>query len=173
MDHQQKQGTDPASFSRVWNRVSAANGGSQIEVRKSEDRPEAAPPGQEEFICQRIQAELVDYHTCARLVNNSFGGQIIRAIARDELSQARRLSTAGFLLTGAWFFPIREAAPLPFQNWQDGMRTVFLRAREAAEQYHSAGEKAEDPSLGDLFGRLAEEENLHALRIRTALEHWG
>lgn len=171
MNQQQNPGADSASFARVWNRVSAANGGSQIEVQP-EGQAEPSS-GQSEFLRQRIQAELVDYHTCARLVSGSFAGQLMRAIAGDELSQARRLSTADFLITGAWFFPVRESPSLPFQNWQDGMRAVFLRARQGAEEYHRAANQTGDPSLRELFSRMAEEENLHALRIRTALEHWG
>lgn len=173
MDHPQRQGADPASFARVWNRVSAANGGSQIEIQKPAEQGAPSAQGQEEFLHRRILAELADHRTCARLAGGSFGGQMIRAIAGDKLSQARRLSAACFLLTGKWFFPLREAAPLPFQNWQEGMRTVFLRAGQGAEEYHGAAEQAEDPSLRDLFRRLAEEERLHALRIQNTLAHWG
>lgn len=173
MDYQQRQGTDSASFARIWNRVSTANGGRQIEVQKPEAHSESTSQRQDDFIPQRIRAELVDHHTCARLVNNSFSGQMMRAITEDELFQARRLSTANVLITGKWFFPIREATPLSFRNWHDGMRTAFLRARKAAEEYHCAAEKSDDPSPQELFNHLAEDENLHALRIRTALEHWG
>ncbi len=171
-----RQALDPQQFARVWGRVTEAGGDSRLQVIPFARKQESLGKGSvchNRFLRQRVREELTDWRTCTWLASFGPGWQTMRSVAGDELCQAKRLSTASFLITGEQYFPRQQCQALRSPSWQEGMRTMFLRAKEAAELYRREADQTRDDSLRELFQSLSQEESLHALHIRRALERWG
>lgn len=170
MEHSNSQTPDAAAFARVWSRVSAAGGGGGVQ---SPQVPQPSPPDTEEFLRRRIRAALTTSQTCAKLAYAGLFPPLLRTMAGEELYAARRLSTALFLRAGEKYFPRGECGALTFSDGREGMRQLYLRAQEEAEEFRQAAQQNRDPTLTQLLHTLGEESALHALRIQTALERWG
>lgn len=177
---------DPDRFARIWKRVMPEERDDcLIELRepatapprpapRAEQEARAARPGARAkhpmapFLRVQIEAELQEWQDCLALSRQT-GGQLGR-MAAQELTHARQLSDAYFLVSGIRFWPVNGVRP-----GQGGGRAALgerLQAEQEREAcYRRAAEEAgEDDRLRTLFARLAQEEAAHAAQIRRLME---
>jgi hypothetical protein len=167
---EQPKGTDTAAFARVWSRVNASNGTSQVEV-KGESQPQAGDTAT--FLRENIRRALTQWRTCAVWVGNHPAAPLLRQLAGEKAQSARKLSAALFLQTGERYFPSREVTPLEAHSWQEGLRQVYLSTVEAEGAYRRAALESRDSQQMAQWQSLAEEAQSQARRIQEALAHWG
>ena len=174
---------DPDRFARIWKRVMPEEREDcPIEIVK-QPRPDPPPAGERPqrqpgpthpmapFLRQQIGGELQDWQDYLALSRR--GNGVLRGIAAQELTHARRLSAAYFLLTGIRFLPMERARPRRMANRAAALRERFQAEREDEARYRQAARDAGgDETLRTLFLALAEEEAAHAAQIQQILERW-
>jgi hypothetical protein len=174
MDHPQKGSAAP-EFAQVWERVVEANGGqTQIQPLKPVENLCLGEGSRchVAFLQEEIWAALQDHHTLIRLAGYGPSSQLLRSMAGDKLRQAKRLSTAAFLISGQRYFPWDQVRHMGYGSWSAGMRLMFQRFQGSESRLRRAEGETRDHCLRELFREIAREESLHAVQIRTALEMW-
>lgn len=197
MDHIQHPGTelDHTAFERVWRRVmpedrpdcpftlepSAPTAPSAPALSPSAPPPVPAPavkptaclgessaadlPGLEQVLRQTTDDFRI-YRALARRMNQ---GGLFSTLAARKKRQAKRLTTAAFLISGKPYTPpptlAPKALPLPLT-----MRERFQAEQRAAAELLTAAETVADPCLARLYHSLAEEDRDHASRLWAWLE---
>ena len=193
MDQEWLPNCDREVFARVWKRVMPdRREDCPFEVVEAAQQSLPAvvvpdPPAAEEegTVClgsasavhgpqlqQYIDQELAAHRCCqtlARRVPGS-GGRMLSNLAAEQRRQAKRLSTAYFLISGVRYWPAdRSGSPV------NGPVTAALREQFQAMQryaacYRAAAAGTADPCLEALFHQSAEEAEAHAWVIRNVLE---
>ena len=193
MDQEWLPNCDREVFARVWKRVMPdRREDCPFEVMEAAQQSLPAvvvpdPPAAEEegTVClgsasavhgpqlqQYIDQELAAHRCCqalARRVPGS-GGRMLSNLAAEQRRQAKRLSTAYFLISGVRYWPAdRSGSPV------NGPVTAALREQFQAMQryaacYRAAAAGTADPCLEALFHQSAEEAEAHAWVIRNVLE---
>ncbi len=121
---------------------------------------------------QYIDQELTAHRCCQALARRvpGAGGRMLSGLAAELRRQAKRLSTAYFLISGAYYWPAdRGSAPAP-QPVQAALREQFQAMQRRAAGYRAAAAGTADPCLEALFHQSAEETETHAWVIRSVLE---
>ena len=193
MDQEWLPNCDREVFARVWKRVMPdRREDCPFEVVEAAQQSLPAvvvpdPPAAEEegAVClgsasavhgpqlqQYIDQELAAHRCCQALARRvpGGGGRMLSNLAAEQRRQAKRLSTAYFLISGVRYWPAdRSGSPV------NGPVTAALREQFQAMQRYAAGYRAAaagtaDPCLEALFHQSAEEAEAHAWVIRNVLE---
>ena len=193
MEQELLPGCDREVFERVWKRVMPnERGDCPFEVVEAAQQSLPAvvvpdPPAAEEegAVClgsasavhgpqlqQYIDQELAAHRCCQMLARRvpGGGGRMLSNLAAEQRRQAKRLSTAYFLISGVRYWPAdRSGSPV------NGPVTAALREQFQAMQryaacYRAAAAGTADPCLEALFHQSAEEAEAHAWVIRNVLE---
>ena len=82
---------------------------------------------------------------------------------------AKRLSTAYFLISGVQFWPDRQPAA-PAGTWMGVLRARFAAEQRGEAAYRAAAAQTVDPCLRELFLELAGDEAEHTWLLRGILE---
>lgn len=109
------------------------------------------------------------YRAMERRTNRGNRRGLLSTLAAAKKGQARRLSTACFLISGQE--PVAPPTPAPTAT----SLSLFLRERfqeeqRAAAEFLSAAQAAVDPCLRELYQILAAENRSHAAQLRSRLE---
>ena len=92
-------------------------------------------------------------------------------LAAAELTHAKRLAAACFLITGVRYWPAdAPGRTLPAGALPALLRGAFQGEQRSASAFLAAAAETADPALRALFLELAEEEAGHAAQIRRLLE---
>ncbi len=146
---------DARQAAEVWSRVTRATADAQSDSIITLD--------------DMIRDELSDrdaYFALARRVR-PIEAQTLRAIAREEATHARKLSTVWFVRSGAK--PSHSAqSPSASRSVTDVLREHIQKEQAGAEQYARAAEL--DPACRELFTQLALDERRHAKLLMAMLE---
>ena len=120
---------------------------------------------------EMIRRRLADWRSLQALARRAGGnpGRILAALAAEEKRQARELSAACFLITGARYWPDQEKPPRP-GSYLAALRRRFRREQEDMASCLTAAELTADPCLRQLFLKHARESWDHACRIRSLVE---
>ena len=193
MDQEWLPNCDREVFARVWKRVMPdRREDCPFEVVEAAQQTLPAvvvpdPPAAEEegAVClgsasavhgpqlqQYIDQELAAHRCCQTLARRvpCSGGRMLSTMAAEQRRQAKRLSTAYFLISGVRYWPAdRSGSPV------NGPVTAALREQFQAMQryaacYRAAAAGTADPCLEALFHQSAEEAEAHAWVIRNVLE---
>lgn len=193
MDQEWLPNCDREVFARVWKRVMPdRREDCPFEVVEAAQQSLPAvvvpdPPAAEEegAVClgsasavhgpqlqQYIDQELAAHRCCQALARRvpGGGGRMLSNLAAEQRRQAKRLSTAYFLISGVRYWPAgRSGSPV------NGPVTAALREQFQAMQryaacYRAAAAGTADPCLEALFHQSAEEAEAHAWVIRNVLE---
>ena len=193
MDQEWLPNCDREVFARVWKRVMPdRREDCPFEVVEAAQQSLPAvvvpdPPAAEEegTVClgsasavhgpqlqQYIDQELAAHRCCQMLARRvpGGGGRMLSNLAAEQRRQAKRLSTAYFLISGVRYWPAdRSGSPV------NGPVTAALREQFQAMQryaacYRAAAAGTADPCLEALFHQSAEEAEAHAWVIRNVLE---
>lgn len=193
MDQEWLPNCDREVFARVWKRVMPdRREDCPFEVVEAAQQSLPAvvvpdPPAAEEegTVClgsasavhgpqlqQYIDQELAAHRCCQALARRvpGGGGRMLSNLAAEQRRQAKRLSTAYFLISGVRYWPAdRSGSPV------NGPVTAALREQFQAMQryaacYRAAAAGTADPCLEALFHQSAEEAEAHAWVIRNVLE---
>ena len=193
MDQEWLPNCDREVFARVWKRVMPdRREDCPFEVVEAAQQSLPAvvvpdPPAAEEegAVClgsasavhgpqlqQYIDQELAAHRCCQMLARRvpGGGGRMLSNLAAEQRRQAKRLSTAYFLISGVRYWPAdRSGSPV------NGPVTAALREQFQAMQryaacYRAAAAGTADPCLEALFHQSAEEAEAHAWVIRNVLE---
>lgn len=193
MDQEWLPNCDREVFARVWKRVMPdRREDCPFEVVEAAQQSLPAvvvpdPPAAEEegTVClgsasavhgpqlqQYIDQELAAHRCCQALARRvpGGGGRMLSTMAAEQRRQAKRLSTAYFLISGVRYWPAdRSGSPV------NGPVTAALREQFQAMQryaacYRAAAAGTADPCLEALFHQSAEEAEAHAWVIRNVLE---
>ena len=193
MDQEWLPNCDREVFARVWKRVMPdRREDCPFEVVEAAQQSLPAvvvpdPPAAEEegAVClgsasavhgpqlqQYIDQELAAHRCCQTLARRvpGGGGRMLSNLAAEQRRQAKRLSTAYFLISGVRYWPAdRSGSPV------NGPVTAALREQFQAMQryaacYRAAAAGTADPCLEALFHQSAEEAEAHAWVIRNVLE---
>nr|WP_317325560.1 rubrerythrin [uncultured Flavonifractor sp.] len=105
----------------------------------------------------------------ARRVQGS-GGKVLAALAARQRRQAKRLSTAYFLISGVQYWPESQGGGSVREPVQAALREQFQARQRSAACYRSSAAGTADPCLEELFHQSAEEAQAQAWAIRTVLE---
>lgn len=98
------------------------------------------------------------------------GGRLLSALAGDCRRDAKRLSTALFLISGIRFWPdALPAVPAP-RSYFGALREHFIAEQNRAETFRGAAVECGDPCLRALYLDLADGCVERACRIRNLLE---
>ena len=118
-----------------------------------------------------IRRRLADWRSCQALARRAGGnsGRVLAALATEEQRQARELSAACFLITGARYWPDPAHAPQP-GSYLAALRQRFRQEQEDMAACLTAAELTSDPCLRQLFLRHASQSWDHACRIRSLVE---
>lgn len=183
-------GCDREVFAQVWSRVSPGTE-SMVELtpREPAEMPAggaATPPapqadpavpemvrfGEDDGEGKRLQAlilaclnEAAVYQDLTRRSRRARGD--LTALARKKVHQAKRLSTAYFLMTGVRYWPNRAVSVNPPQSFFPVLRQRFLNEGRLADELERLSRSAAEPYLGELYLALAEEarELTHIIRL--------
>ena len=120
---------------------------------------------------EQIRRELATvrfYQVLSRRVPTGMAAALA-ALSAQELSHAKRLSAACFLISGVRYWPDVRAAQ-PAAPLHAALRERFWEEQRGAASYQAAAEEASDPCLKELFSELAAEEEAHVWTIRSVLE---
>lgn len=109
------------------------------------------------------------YRAMDRRMNRGNRRGLLSTLAAAKKEQARRLSTARFLISG------QETVSAPTPAPTATSLSLFLRERFQEEQrtaaeFLSAAQAAVDPCLRELYQILAAENRSHAAQLRSQLE---
>lgn len=178
-------------FERVWKRVmpeARADCPFALAAEETEPLPAVVvePPEQEtDFSClgpasavhgprlqQCVDQELAASRrsqALARRVQGS-GGRMLAALAARQRRQAKRLSTAYFLISGVQYWPEGQGGPGLREPVQAALREQFQARQRSAAGYRASAAGTADPCLEELFHQSAEEAQAQAWAIRTVLE---
>lgn len=170
-----RQVEDAGQFARVWKRVEPGEGG--LVTPKGEAAapapPEPYPLGEDsggygELLCAAIREEVADWRAYRALAARE-GSRVLGELGAQELSHAKRLSAAYFLISGVRYLPLDEGrGPLPPR--EEALRARFQAEQRGERRYLAAAEETADPALAQLFTELGREESIHAQRVRRLLE---
>lgn len=183
-------GCDREVFAQVWSRVSPGAGGmvepTPLEPAEKPAGGTAAAPGSQaapaarEMVSfgeddgegKRLQGlilaclnEAAVYQDLTRRSRRAKGD--LTALARKKVHQAKRLSTAYFLMTGVRYWPNRAVSVNPPQSFFPVLRQRFLNEGRMAGELEQLSRAAAEPYLGELYLSLAEEarEMTHIIRL--------
>lgn len=151
---------------------------------RSPDRAESDFPPPEDVPClgcggkaerERLQESIGQalsawraYQMLARRAGQ--GGRLLSALAGDCRRDAKRLSTALFLISGIRFWPeALPSVPAP-RSCFGALREHFIAEQNRAERFRSAAVECEDLCLRALYLDLADGCVERACRIRSLLE---
>lgn len=94
-------------------------------------------------------------------------------LAAAELTHAKRLAAACFLITGVRYWPADAAGRTPPAGALPALlRGAFQGEQRSASAFLAAAAETADPALRTLFLELAEDEAGHAAQIRRLLEQF-
>ena len=92
-------------------------------------------------------------------------------MADEELSHARTLLTAHYLMTGRFYQPPAAAGQEPSMPWCQLLRELYHEEACGGAAYAQAAEDTEDVCLRELFQRLSRAEYGHAAMLLRLLEN--
>ena len=166
MDEEWKQTI--RDFQRVWPRVSGKQGPPPGHGRRPAPKtpaPPQRPSGDEKELEKFIRAETGAEREYLSLASRTRGraAQELRRLAAGSQRLTKRLQAEYYLLTG-------DTCPLPPPSPRtcgvhEGLRQVWMDAREAEKAYLEAAGRTRDDRLSALYGEAAEEKQ----RQRKAL----
>lgn len=117
-----------------------------------------------------LDATVGNFRQYRALRRRGMGAQkLLSALTAAKEYQARRLSTANFLISGQTYVP----APTPASTAQTlplALRERFQAEQAAAAALLEAAQRAGDPCLAALYRALGEENQAHAAQLRAFLE---
>ena len=91
-------------------------------------------------------------------------------MADEELSHARTLLTAHYLMTGRFYQPPAAAGQEPSMPWCQLLRELYHEEACGGAAYAQAAEDTEDVCLRDIFRRFSQAEYGHAASLLHLLE---
>ena len=144
------QTIDPAKAARVWQRVQSTGHG------------EAREQGLQELILQKW-TDAATY----LLLSRRFSGResvILRKLYQEEQTQGNCLKGIYTLLTGS--HPTINALPPRQENTEAILRHCYGQEMHALAQYEK---RSSDPEFGQVFARLAQQEQEHCRLILEIL----
>ncbi|MGM9538593.1 MAG: hypothetical protein ACI3VN_09715 [Candidatus Onthomonas sp.] len=155
---------DAERFRRVWQRVQG--GREEAELAAGEPAPPAQSSGP-----WAPTAFLQDAIVRSRLRGNAYRqwGRLA-PLAGLTLSQARRLTTALFLLRGIRPLPTAQAPGRRWSSLEESCRQLYLWERREEAGYRIALGRTVDQELQALFRELAGECAIQQQRLRGILE---
>lgn len=119
-----------------------------------------------------LAQELADAKTYG-LLSRSTSGQVARSLASlsaQNRHQAKRLSTAYFLLSGVRYWPEGHAPGNTKGGLLHSLRRQFVREQRRAMDYRTAEAATHDGYLKELYLILAETADHHTWSLRDILE---
>lgn len=122
----------------------------------------------QEFILRALQGWR--YYQLLSHRSSSAMKKLYSVMAAEKRQQAKRLSTAYFLITGINFFPIERITTPPFNSYLGMLRNRFTAEQRETADYLASAEEIDDPWLHDLYIDLAHESTQLAGDIRRSLE---
>lgn len=120
---------------------------------------------------EQIRRELATvrfYQVLSRRVPTGMAAALA-ALSAQELSHAKRLSAACFLISGVRYWPERSA-PAPRGAWMSLLRQAFAAEQRAAGGYRAAAAETADPALRALYEEVSGDEARHAGLLLALLE---
>lgn len=193
MDQEWLPNCDREVFARVWKRVMPeGREDCPFEVVEAARQTLPAvvvpdPPAAEEegAVClgpasavhgpqlqQYIDQELAAHRCCQALARRvpGGGGRMLSNLAAEQRRQAKRLSTAYFLISGVRYWPADRSGSPVSGPVTAALREQFQAMQRSAACYRAAAAGTADPCLEALFHQSAEEAEAHAWVIRNVLE---
>ena len=147
---------DPEMAARVWNRVRG-------------DKEEAASPntqGLSALIAEAMQAATTYLHLSRYYQGKA--GAMLRKMAQEEQSHAACLKGIYTLITGTR--PEVRAVPPKQEAVEVTLRRCYGREMRSLNEYEK---RSKDPEYGQVFARLAIQEQEHCRRILELLGAMG
>lgn len=179
-------GCDREVFAQVWGRVRPQGDGPvepAAEPGPCQGEGETAPApmvpaelgGTAGQSGRRLQGLTLDcltdaaaYRDLARRTRRAVSG--LQALAQRKTHQAKRLSTAYFLLTGVRYWP-KEVTPVePPEPFFPALRQRFLTEGRRRETLDRLARETEEPNLRELYLDLALETGEMVRAVRTIVE---
>lgn len=119
-----------------------------------------------------IEVALSDRRYLLALVRQapSWARQTLRDMAADLQSQARRLMTAYYLITGQRYRPSLSTERIYVGRWCPALRERYHAAACSGFNYARSAEDSLDPCLAKLFRELSEESYAHAETLMGLLQ---
>lgn len=173
--------TDYQQWDRVWQRV-APQLDPYPEVRQA---MAAVQPIQQEcclrergmeqaeLILGCIEEELEDrrtYLAYARCAPTAEGRRILRQLALEEQTHARRLMGIYYIITGECYHPVICTAKTDLLPWCQALRQRYQAESRGAHQYHHLAQETQDVCIRKVFLQLSEDESRHAAVLLRLLE---
>ena len=174
MENERMSHEDYLRCDRVWQRVAPElEPYPQLRGGDAEALKCRSNDGTAEQVAAFVAEELADrrqYMAHLRCAPTPVAKRILRQIADEEGSHARRLMGIYYVLTGRCLpLPLNTAAEelLP---WCSLLRQRYHHECSGSAAYHAAAEQTEDGCLKAIFLRLAEDEQRHAAQMLQLLE---
>jgi len=175
--------TDYQQWDRVWQRVAPQLDpypevrqamALQNPVRQEQDCClHQGDMGQAELIRGLIEEELEDrrtYLAYARCAPNVEGRRVLRQLAVEEQSHARRLMGIYYIMTGECYHPAVCTAKAELLPWCQMLRHRYHAESYGADQYHRMAQETQDVCLRKCFEQFSEDEFRHAAALLRLLE---
>lgn len=142
---------------------------------RSEENPTSLGPASAIYmplLQELISKELLGWRYYQQLARQVSGTptRILSSMAADEHRHAKRLSAAGFLISGVRYLPLSQKLPMLPGTFPAALREAFSTEQQSEAAYRTAAAETLDEALRTLYLELAEEECAHASLIRNLLE---
>ena len=184
MDHETITHEDYVRYDRVWQRVApgldpypearAAAAMMPVPVKEAEECCCLAQTRADvEAIRDFIEHELADrriYLEHMRCAPSAAARRILRQIADEEGTHARRLMGLYYIITGQCYRPALCAAPTEMQPWCQLLRRRYGEECAGGYAYRRAAEETEDACLRRILERFSADEYRHAELLLRLLE---
>ena len=146
------------NFEAVWSRVTGSTPQKQRDTEAQQ--------------LLRFLQETADgaaaYQWLLRQTRSNRAVPLLHRCYREKRLQAKKLSSAYYLLTGENCGPLRPAGSPP-RTWSEALRERYRRETEAAEDFRAEALRC-SPDLQDLYRHLAQQEAQHAFLLRRIIE---
>ena len=129
--------------------------------------------GQVEMLRGFIEEELEDrrtYLAYARCAPNAEARRILRQLAMEEQTHARRWMSLYYIITGECYRPTICTAKEELLPWCQALRQRYHGESHGAHQYHLAAQEATDMCLRQILTHFSEDEARHAATLLRLLE---
>ena len=160
---------DPQRCDRIWQRVSPELD-PYPEVRAACREPSREPGAGD--IPERTD-ELADrraYLAYAACAPNVAARRLLRQLAGEEGSHARRLMGVYYLVTGCCYQPRLQGGRVERLPWREVLRTRYHAETCGGLRYAQAAEVTEDVCLREIWEELSAAEYRHARQLLSLLE---